>query len=69
MILIRLILIVLIAFLAVRAFLGFASQRNVSPKPERDDNNPAKKVSKEIGEYVDYEEVKKEKQHSTSPKS
>jgi hypothetical protein len=69
MILIRLILIVLIAFLAIRAFLGFASRSHVSPKPGKDDNSPAKKVSKEIGEYVDYEEVKKEKQHSTSPKS
>ena len=68
MILIRLFLIVLIAFLAIRAFLGFAAHRHVSPKPERDDNNPVKKVSKEIGEYVYYEEVKKEKQHSTSPK-
>jgi len=69
MILIRLILIVLIALLVIRAFLGFATNRHVSPKPERDDNNPVKKVSKEIGEYVDYEEVKKEKQPSTNSKS
>jgi len=69
MILIRLILIVLIALLVIRAFLGFATNRHVSPKPERDDNNSVKKVSKEIGEYVDYEEVKKEKQPSTNSKS
>jgi hypothetical protein len=67
MILIRLLLIVLIAFLVVKAFLGFGTRGRVSkPKPESD---PPKKVSKEIGEYVDYEEVKKEKQHSSSPKS
>jgi hypothetical protein len=60
----------LIAYLVIKAFLGFGTREHLSkPKPERDDNNPSKKVSKEIGEYVDYEEVKKEKQHSTSSKS
>jgi hypothetical protein len=70
MILIRLLLILLITFLVIKAFLGFGTRGRMSkPKPESDENNPPKKVSKEIGEYVDYEEVKKEKQHSTSPKS
>jgi len=70
MILIRLLLIMLIAYLVVKAFLGFGTHKHVSnPKPERDDINPSKKVSKEIGEYVDYEEVKKEKQQSTNSKS
>jgi hypothetical protein len=29
------------------------------PGPEKKDKVPGKKVSKEIGEYIDYEEVKK----------
>jgi len=70
MILIRLVLILLIAFLVIKAFLGFGTRGRVSkPQSESDENIHPKKVSKEIGEYVDYEEVKKEKQHSSSAKS
>jgi hypothetical protein len=71
MVLVRLFLILIIAYLVIKAFLGFGTREQVSkPKPERDDKYPPKKVSKEIGEYVDYEEIKKEKQpHKTSSKS
>lgn len=63
MTLIRFLLILTIAYLLIRAFLRFGTREEVSrPKPERDEDNPPKKVSKEIGEYVDYEEIKKEKQ-------
>lgn len=62
MILVRYILIVLIVYLIVRSFTkyrsgaGSSANGNVSDKSSK----PAvKKISKEIGEYVDYEEVKK----------
>ena len=64
MILIRYLLICLIGYLVVRAFVNYghddpaeAGKQNVSKK----DRASSKKVSKEIGEYVDYEEVKKGK--------
>jgi hypothetical protein len=62
MILIRYLLIGLIVYLVVRAFIrygdgddssGNQSGKNIKKGPA------AKKVSKAIGEYVDYEEVKK----------
>jgi len=61
MILIRYILIGLIIYLIVRAFSRFAVNKepdasNYSPK--NNNSTQDKKVSKEIGEYVDYEEVK-----------
>lgn len=61
MTLIRLLLILIVAFLVIKAFLGFGT-REQAPKPKPDDDYPPKKVSKEIGEYVDYEEIKREKQ-------
>jgi hypothetical protein len=46
----------------VRSFVKFREQEKFS-NHERErvkkDNDTAKKVSKEIGEYVDYEDVKK----------
>ncbi len=64
MILIRYLLIFLIGYLVIRAFVNYShsdanetGEHNVKKK----DQAPSKKVSKEIGEYVDYEEVKKGK--------
>lgn len=57
--LIRIILIGTIIFLLVRSvtrlFYGLGEQRN-HPEPEKKRNN-VKGVPKEVGEYVDYEEV------------
>ena len=62
MILIRYLLICIIGYLIVRSFVKFREQEKFS-NDERErvkkDNDTAKKVSKEIGEYVDYEEIKK----------
>ncbi|HEX7494903.1 MAG TPA: hypothetical protein VF346_11830 [Bacteroidales bacterium] len=62
MILIRYLLICIIGYLIVRSFVKFGGQEKFSDnKRERvkKDNDTSKKVSKEIGEYVDYEEIKK----------
>jgi hypothetical protein len=62
MILIRYLLLCLIGYLIVRAIVNFghsnppvAGKQDLSKKGAE-----GKKVSKEIGEYVDYEEIKKE---------
>lgn len=62
MILIRYLLICLIGYLVVRAFSSYrqpdpsvTGKQDVSGKRA----DASKKVSKEIGEYVDYEEIKK----------
>jgi hypothetical protein len=54
----------LIGYLIVRALINYShddppvtGEQNV----EKEDRGSSKKVSKEIGEYVDYEEVKKGK--------
>jgi len=63
MILIRYLLICIIGYLIVRSILRFSK----ADKPSADmhkgnkDKVPYKKVSKRIGEYVDYEEIKKDK--------
>jgi hypothetical protein len=60
MILIRYLLIGLIVYLLVRSFVRFgdgAGRRQDSFKSN--DKQSGKKVSKEVGEYIDYEEVKK----------
>lgn len=62
MILIRYILICLIGYLLVRAFVSFSHDQKVSADKHdagKKDKVPPKKVSKEIGEYIDYEEIKK----------
>jgi hypothetical protein len=63
MILIRYFLVGLIVYLVVRSFMKLNESAGHSAKQDgsvRKDNEPAKKVSKEIGEYVDYEEIKKQ---------
>jgi hypothetical protein len=54
----------LIGYLIVRAFVNYDHEDpSVTGKKtvDKKDRVTPKKVSKEIGEYVDYEEVKKEK--------
>lgn len=62
MIFVRYILICIIGYLIVRSFIKYSELGNPSPgkpDPEKKNNIPTKKVSKEIGEYIDYEEIKK----------
>jgi hypothetical protein len=63
MILIRFALISLIIYLLLRSFIKFSEDGNASTRVDesakKKENIPGKKVSKKIGEYVDYEEVKK----------
>ena len=61
MILVRFILIGLIVYLIVRSFTRYGQGDGSSAKqsgPGKKDSQVTKKVSKEIGEYIDYEEVK-----------
>ena len=60
MYLIRAILISLIFYLIIRSFLRSLvvnESENRKPEPEKKNNVTIKRVSKEVGEYVDYEEV------------
>ena len=60
MILVRFVLISLIIYLIIRSFIRYAEgERPVThrPEPEKESKINSKKVSKEIGEYVDYEEI------------
>lgn len=44
----------------VRSFakmVGGSEQGNHNPEPEKEKGKPVKGVPKEIGEYIDYEEV------------
>jgi large-conductance mechanosensitive channel len=63
MILVRFVLIGIIVYLIIRSFSRYGEESkppgNIS-EPEKSDNQ-GKKVSKEIGEYVDYEEIKDKK--------
>jgi hypothetical protein len=62
MILIRFILIGLIVYLIVRSFIRYGDGDGpVAGQTGQDKNGKpgTKKVSKEIGEYIDYEEIKK----------
>jgi len=62
MILIRYFLIGLIVYLIVRSFTRYGSGKGSAADLNSTDKNEkpgGKKISKEIGEYVDYEEVKK----------
>jgi hypothetical protein len=62
MILIRFILIGLIVYLIVRSFTRYADGDRLNSGqdgPNKNGKPETKKVSKRIGEYIDYEEVKK----------
>jgi len=64
MILIRYILIMIVGYLIVRSFVKFGEGSGPSGDPSQNvnkNNTPQKKVSKKIGEYVDYEEIKENK--------
>jgi hypothetical protein len=52
----------LIGYLVVRVLVNYGhTDPHEGEKHVKKDNASSKKVSKEIGEYVDYEEVKREK--------
>jgi hypothetical protein len=62
MILIRFLLIGLIGYLITRSFIRFGKEEKSSTKmtePGKKNEAPVKKVSKKIGDYIDYEELKK----------
>ena len=64
MILIRYLLILIIGYLLIRAFVNYEREEKLSSdlhKPGKKEKTPSKKVSKKIGEYIDYEEIKKPK--------
>jgi len=61
MILIRYVLLSIIGYLLIRSFVRFGQEDKSSgdkQKAVNKDKVPQKKVSKEIGEYIDYEEIK-----------
>ena len=62
---IRYLLIGLVIFLIVRLFIVYgSSERGVKKdtEPEKKNKKPQNGVPKNIGEYIDYEEVKKSKE-------
>lgn len=63
MILIRYFLIFIVGFLIIRLLLNFSreEENSLSGKDHEDNKVRQKKVSKKIGEYVDYEEIKEKK--------
>ena len=64
MILIRYLLISIIGFLIVRSIIKFGKEDKSSTNLHQkgaNDKVTSKKVSKKIGEYIDYEEIKKDK--------
>jgi hypothetical protein len=55
-------LVGLIVYLIARAFVRYNDTNSQSSNPDgsiKKDKQPDKKISKEIGEYIDYEELKK----------
>jgi hypothetical protein len=62
MILVRYLLLCIIGYLIIRAFVKFGEEDGSSGSKRqkvKKDNESYKKVSKKIGEYIDYEEIKK----------
>ncbi len=61
--LIRFILVSLIIYLIIRAFRQYGQSGDVPPHVPGPENRDlkGKKVSKEIGEYIDYEETDRKK--------
>lgn len=59
--LIRFVLISIIIYLLIRSFAGFFSPKDETGRDQYDDGKGrktgSKGVSKDVGEYVDYEEV------------
>jgi hypothetical protein len=62
MALIRIILIGLIIYLIMRAFVRIGEEDKPPSRRNETDmkGKSGKKISKEIGEYIDYEEIKEE---------
>jgi hypothetical protein len=64
MLLIRYILVGLIVYMIIRSFIRYSNEEE-SPKLKKDPDNSSnittKKISKEVGEYIDYEEIDKKK--------
>lgn len=64
MLLVRFLLISLIIYMIIRSFVRYSSEEESSrlnKDPDKSSNLPNKKISKEVGEYIDYEEVDKKK--------
>jgi hypothetical protein len=60
-ILLRIFLISLIIYLLVRSFVRYFQGEEETREVQEDKNSSnSKKISKEIGEYVDYEEIDRE---------
>ena len=63
MILVRFILISLVVYLIIRSFMRYGrdgKHENHHEKPVDKGRSEGKKISKKVGEYVDYEEIRKE---------
>ena len=64
MILVRFLLISLAAYLLVRSFMKYGKDETAGQSGAEPDGKikvPPKKISRSIGEYVDYEEIKNKK--------
>jgi hypothetical protein len=60
--LIRFALVGLIVYLIIRSFMRYIEVKKPAargPESEKRSNTEGKRISKEIGEYIDYEEVGK----------
>ena len=63
MLLVRFLLISLIVYMIIRSFVQYGNEQKTSGQVkdhDKRDDPPGKKVSKEVGEYIDYEELGKE---------
>jgi hypothetical protein len=63
MLLIRFLLVSLIIYMIIRSFVRYSHEEESSKLKKDPDKKsgdmPAKKISKEVGEYIDYEEIDK----------
>lgn len=58
-ILLRIVLIAILIYLLVRSFRNFFVGEEENKKKNERNNSPAKKkISKDTGEFIDYEEIK-----------
>lgn len=60
MILVRILLVCLIIYLIIRSFLRYGEEMdglNQKKEPDNTSFRNNKKIPKEVGEYIDYEEV------------